>query len=92
MGKAIKFAVVAVCLLCILAICIAPLVDLPATSLRSYQTVVVLLWGLIAAAFFLALSAFKPLAALWVASSGLRPRDPEWRTDAPLKFSTVLRC
>ncbi|HEV2710626.1 MAG TPA: hypothetical protein VGU67_10465 [Edaphobacter sp.] len=92
MGKAIKYAVVAVCLLCILAICIAPLVDLPATSLRSYQTAVVLLWGLIAVAFSLALSVFKPLAALWVASSGFDRREPEWRIGAPLKFSSVLRC
>ncbi len=92
MGKAIKYAVVAICLLCILAVCIAPLVDLPATSLRSYQTVVVLLWGLIAAAFSLALSAFKPLAALWLPLSGIHPRDPGWRIGAPLKFSIVLRC
>jgi len=92
MEKAIKYAVVVVCLLCILAICIAPFVDLPATSLRTYQTVVVLLWGLIAAAFSLALSAFKPLAALWVPSSGFHPRDPEWSISSPLKFSSVLRC
>ena len=92
MAKAIKFAVVAVCLFCILAICIAPLVDLPATSLRSYQAAVVLICGLIAAAFFLILSALKPIADIRITSTNPQHRKRECGIGAPLKFSSVLRC
>jgi type VI protein secretion system component VasK len=92
MAKAIKFAVVAVCLLCILAICIAPLVDLPATNLRSYQAAAVLLWGLIATAFALAASSWKSLVSIRVTSPILPRRKIEWWIDSPIKLSSILRC
>jgi hypothetical protein len=92
MAKAIKFAVVALCLICILAICIAPLVDLPATSLRSYQAAIVLLWGLIATAFTLVLSAFEALVFFKTTSVIPIRRKIEGWIDEPIKFSTVLQC
>jgi hypothetical protein len=90
MARAIKFVIVAVCLLCILAICIAPLVDLPATSLRSYQAVVILLSTLIGAAFFLL--ALRPGLGLRTTSSSLVRPKIRWRVDAPMKMSAILRC
>ncbi|MEO6817090.1 MAG: hypothetical protein ABI177_10345 [Edaphobacter sp.] len=92
MAKAIKFAVVAVCLLCILAVCIAPLVDLPSTNLRSYQAAVFLLWGLIATAFALAASFSKSLVSIRITSSTLPPRKIAWWIDSPMKLSSILRC
>jgi nitrate reductase NapE component len=92
MAKIIKFAVVAVCLLCILAVCIAPLVDLPATSLRSYQAAAILLWGMIAVAFSLTFSAFRSFAGICITPSDPNRRRREWRIDPLLKLSTVLQC
>jgi hypothetical protein len=91
MAKAIKFAIVAVCLLCILAVCIAPLVDLPATNLRSYQAAV-LLWGLIATAFALAVFSWKSLVSTWVTSLILPRRKIEWWIDSPIELTSILRC
>jgi hypothetical protein len=92
MAKTIKFAVVAVCLLCILAICIAPLVDLPATNLRSYQAAAALLWGLITITFSLAFAALKSFASIRITSSKPIRRKIEWRIEPPLKLSTILQC
>ena len=92
MAKAIKFVVVAVCLLCILAVCIAPLVDLPATNLRSYQAAVLLLWGLVATAFALAASASKSLISIWMTSPIPARRKMVWWIGSPMKLSSILRC
>lgn len=92
MAKAIKFAVVAICLICILAVCIAPLVDLPATSLRSYQAAAALLWGLVAIAFSLSFFLLKSLTNIRITSSKPIRRKIEWRIDPPLKLSTILQC
>lgn len=92
MARAFKFAVVALCLLCIVAICIAPLVDLPATNLRSYQAVVMLLWGLIASAFVLAFSLSRLISGPRVASPIPFRRKMEWWTQPSLALSCILRC
>jgi len=91
MAKAIKFAVVVLCLSCILAICIAPLADLPATNLRSYQMAVMLMWSLIASAFSLILTALKPIFRLW--HSLFEPVEEElWHRDVRMDAFAVLRC
>jgi len=87
-----KFVVVTVCLLCILAVCISPVVDLPATSLRSYQAVVILLSVLMSAAFCLLLFMSTPAAFSWATSSSSFYRKKERRLDETVKFSSVLRC
>jgi nitrate reductase NapE component len=92
MARAIKFAVVAICLLCILAVCIAPLVDLPATNLSAYQAVAVMLWGLIATAFALAATFWKSLLNTRVMSPVLPRRKIEWWKGSPLELSSILRC
>ena len=90
MARAIKFGVVIVCLLCILAICIAPLVDLPATNLRAYQVVLLLLSTLILAAFSL-LFTYSP-ADIGTTSTSIVRRKIRLRVDDPMKLSTILRC
>lgn len=91
MAKAIKFAIVAVCLACILLICIAPSADLPATSLRSYQMAVMLLWSLLAIAFSLLLSVLKPLSRIRTMMFELIGRE-RWQIDVRMQFFPVLRC
>jgi hypothetical protein len=91
MAKAIKFAIVAVCVLCILAICIAPFADLPATNLRSYQMAVMLMWSVVASALSLILLGLKPLFRLWTTLFGAV--DPEvWCPDSAMKSFSVQRC
>jgi hypothetical protein len=92
MAKAIKFAVVAVCLLCILAVCIAPFVDLPATNLRAYQAAAILLWGLIATAFAMAAFASHSLIRLRMTSPIPARRKMKWWISSPMKLSSILRC
>jgi hypothetical protein len=94
MARAVKFAVVMVCMLCILAVCISPLVDLPATNLRSYQMAVILLGGLVAGAFSLLLFVLKPLVCIRRLFSGLMGRmdRTRWRVSFPMHVATVLRC
>jgi len=91
MARAIKFAVVAVCLLCILAICIAPLVDLPATSLRTYQLALVLMWSLMASAFCLILSASQLFIRICATLFTL-PRRKILSLTLPIQNSCVLQC
>lgn len=91
MARAVKFAVVLMCLLCILAVCISPLVDLPATNLRSYHLAAMLLWGLVAGAFSLILLARNPLVHIEELFSGLMDR-PKWPIEPPMQVSAVLRC
>lgn len=92
MARAIKFVVVAVCLLCILAVCISPVLDLPATNLRAYQAAVILLSALMSAAFCLSVMAAKPAAFLPAISFNLFHRRERWSVDEPVKLSSVLRC
>jgi uncharacterized membrane protein len=46
--RAIQFAVAIVCLVCVLAICIAPWIDLPHTTNRAYLLALLLLFALFA--------------------------------------------
>lgn len=91
MAKAIKFATVAVCLLCILAICVAPLVDLPATNLRTYQLALVLMWSLMASAFCLILSTSQLFIRVCAILFTL-PRPKPLSLSLPIQTSCVLQC
>lgn len=91
MAKAVKFAIVAVCLACILLICIAPFADLPATSLRSYQMAVMLLWSLLASAFSLLLSVLKPLSRIWTMMFESIGRE-KLPINVRMQLYPVLRC
>jgi hypothetical protein len=50
MPKWLKFCVALICLICIVAICIAPDVDLPDTVLRATQAILLLLLAIVALA------------------------------------------
>jgi len=91
MAKAIKLVTVAVCLLCILAICIAPLVDLPATNLRTYQLALVLMWSLMASAFCLILSSSQLFVRVCARLFTL-PHQKILPLSLPLQISCVLQC
>lgn len=91
MAKAIKFAIVTVCLLCILAICIAPFVDLPATNLRIYQLALVLMWSLMASAICSILSASQLFMHVCAILFTL-PRQKILPLSLPIQTSCVLQC
>jgi len=91
MAKAIQLVVVVLCLLCILAILIAPLADLPATSLRSYQMAVILLWGLIAGALSIAFSGIKQFSLVWRAERVSEHRRTN-ETPSLAESYCILRC
>lgn len=91
MARVIQFAIVVLCLVCILAILIAPLADLPATNLRSYQMAVVLIWGLIAGALSIVFSGLKSFSLLWLAAPFSAHRIVG-RLSVPSKSYSVLRC
>lgn len=50
MPRSIKVVVALICLVCILAFCIAPCADIPATALRSMQAILLLLLSIAATA------------------------------------------
>jgi hypothetical protein len=59
MARFIRVAAAIFCALCVLAICIAPLVDLPDTNLRSYHLAMLLLFSLMAGATLVRTEVFK---------------------------------
>jgi len=46
MARSTKIIVALLCLVCVLALCIAPYVDIPVTALRSLQTILLLMLAL----------------------------------------------
>jgi hypothetical protein len=54
MARAINIAAALLCLVCILAVCIAPSVDIPDTTLKSLQIVLLMMLILFAGVFQLA--------------------------------------
>ncbi len=90
MLKALHAAAAIVCMLCVLAICIAPLADLPHTTNRAYQLAMLLLAILFAGAFVcgVELQDREPSSGWEHATVGLRGciRMP------PLLIGCVLKC
>jgi hypothetical protein len=54
MARAIKIAIALLCLTCVLALCIAPWVDPPQTTLKALQTILFLMSALAVLAFWFA--------------------------------------
>lgn len=78
------------CALCVLAICIAPLVDLPDTNLRSNDLAILLLCSFMAGATLLLTAAFKP--AILSTRVGLaHPERKEQYRLLPLDTNSILR-
>jgi hypothetical protein len=53
MTRSVKIMVALLCIVCVLALCIAPYVDIPVTALRSLQTLLVLMFALAGALVFI---------------------------------------
>lgn len=90
MARVIRFAAAVFCLLCVLAICIAPLVDLPATNLPSGHMVLLLIWCFIASAVIGIWRGFEPVhvpRGIWF---GRYVREKKYRF-GPLDTNCILR-
>ena len=89
MVRFIRVAAAVFCVLCVLAICIAPLVDLPATKLGSDNLVVLLLCSFMAVATVSFLKAFhraQSIGILLPASARKKPYSL-----LPLDTNSILR-
>ena len=90
MVRFIRVASAVFCVLCVLAICIAPLVDLPATKLGSDNVIILLLCSFMAVAAVSLIKAFNQpgsFARIPLASS--RPKNRHY--PAPLDINSILR-
>jgi hypothetical protein len=90
MVKFIRVAVAVFCVLCVLAICIAPLVDLPATKLSSDNLIVLLLCSFMAVTASSFIKAFNypaGSARVWQPSS----EQKGLHTLSPLDANSILR-
>ncbi|HVW77893.1 MAG TPA: hypothetical protein VHB45_09780 [Alloacidobacterium sp.] len=91
MARIFTIAVALICIVCVLALCIAPSVDIPQTVLKSLQIIALLMFTLIASAYLVAavlrLATFLQqanLGASWEPS----PQSPL----TPLQVSCVQQC
>ena len=90
MARFIRVAASVFCALRVLAICIAPLVDLPDTNLRSYHLAMLLLFSLVAGATLLCTEAFKPATP----TTRVRLVPPERKKHhqlSPIDTNSILR-
>jgi hypothetical protein len=90
MVRFIRVAAAVFCVLCVLAICIAPLVDLPATKLSSDNLITLLLCSFMALATISLIKAFNQAAqpiGLWRPSSERKKQH----SLSPLDTNSILR-
>ena len=90
MVKFIRVAAAVFCVLCVLAICIAPLVDLPATKLGSDNLVILLLCSFMAVATVSFIKAFDhatPSIRIGLPSPARKKRY----SLSPLDTNSILR-
>ena len=90
MVRFIRVAAAVFCVLCVLAICIAPLVDLPATKLNSDNFVILLLCSFMAVATISYIKAFDQATrsiGIWLPSSERKKRH----SLSPLDTNSILR-
>jgi len=89
MARFIRAAAAVLCALCVLAICIAPLVDLPDTNLRSYHLAMLLLFSLMAGATLACAEAFKPATTIRVCLTP--PERINHHQLSPIDTNSILR-
>ncbi|HEY6413369.1 MAG TPA: hypothetical protein VIX42_06765 [Edaphobacter sp.] len=90
MVRFIRVAAAVFCVLCVLAICIAPLVDLPATKLGSDNLVALLLCSFMTVATISLIKAFNhadQAIGVWIPSSARKKRY----SLSPFETNSVLR-
>jgi hypothetical protein len=66
MARAINIITALLCLICVIAICIAPSVDLPQTTLKSLQFVILLMLSLIASTYLLSSILYRTIPGLLI--------------------------
>ena len=89
MPKWLKFCVALICLICVLAICIAPEVDLPDTVLRARQVILLLLLAVVALASLSSRQA--PASSLNIGSVSFETAPCLWLLLEPER-KCVFRC
>jgi hypothetical protein len=90
MVRFLRVAVAVFCVLCVLAICIAPHVDLPATKLSPDNFVILLLCSFMAAGTASLLKAFRNAprsVEIWLPA----PTRKKQHSLSPLETSSILR-
>lgn len=90
MARIPTIAVALLCLICVLALCIAPSVDIPQTTLKSLQMIALLMFALAAGAFLLADRVF--LAFLGRILDMNRIAAPARGSLPPLETNCVRQC
>ena len=90
MVRFIRVAIAVFCALCVLAICIAPLVDLPDTNLRAYNLAVLLLFSLMAGATLVCTKASKPATPTTRVRLALPERKKHHQL-SPIDTNSILR-
>jgi hypothetical protein len=80
MARSAKIIVALLCIACVLALCIAPYVDIPVTALRSLQTILLLMFALAGALV---------LADVFSFGSSLVPR-PILKASRPSRMRSFL--
>jgi hypothetical protein len=90
MAKFIRVVVAVLCALCVLAICIAPLADLPDTNLRSYHLAILLLFSLLAGATVVSAQAFKS-ATPTTRIPLIHPEQKKHHQLSPIDTNSILR-
>jgi hypothetical protein len=90
MVRFIRVAAAVFCVLCVLAICIAPLVDLPATKLSPDIFVILLLCSYMAVATASLIKAFNPTTRL-IGIHLPSPARMKRYSRSPLDTNSILR-
>jgi len=90
MARAINIAAALLCLVCVLAVCIAPSVDIPDTTLKSLQIILLMMLILIAGVFKLA--GIADLALRSRSFSVGRPAALVRSSVPPIQTNCVQQC
>lgn len=91
MARFAKIIVALLCIVCVLALCIAPYVDIPVTVLKALQTAVLLMFLLLAAALLLA-NLFFSWVVEFRATAGMVRTALTWPSHLLLEMNCVQRC
>lgn len=89
MARYIKIFVAVLCIVCILALCIAPYADIPLTVLKALQVVVMLMFALVGAMLLLS-GAFHQLVLQQVVLRADR-KSPTRSLFSPIDTNCVLQ-
>ena len=91
MARSVKIVVALLCIACILAFCIAPYAEIPATALRSLQAMLLFILALAAAATLRPAGRLHRVAAVPFALRTAHA-DPPCPLLPPFQTGCVLQC